>query len=58
MITALDLANRIGDIEALVRIRPQDAELASSKRIKERQIELLFDLACEGLLDAARVPES
>lgn len=58
MITALDLANRIGDIEALLRIRPQDAELASSKRIKERQIELLFDLACEGLLDAARVPES
>mgnify|MGYP001035815881 CR=1 FL=1 len=58
MITALDLANRIGDIEALLCIRPQDAELASSKRIKERQIELLFDLACEGLLDAARVPES
>ena len=48
--TALDIARHIGRIEEHLLNQPNDDRLLSRKRIGERQLELIFDLASEQFL--------
>ena len=55
--TALYIARHIGRIEEHLLNQPNDDRLLSRKRIGERQLELIFDLASEQFLVAhPRVP--